>query len=148
MSPAMRGWRFDGVALSGGLGDGPAPGGPQLTPAGGVAMIADDAAVRQSIILILSTIPGERVMRPEFGCRMWSLIFAPLTAGTLGLIEQYVREALERWEPRIELDSVGAVADQDSAEVKIELDYRLRATNDVRNLVFPFYSIPGEGGIA
>ena len=101
-----------------------------------------------SIRMILSTIPGERVMRPEFGCRMWSLIFAPLTAGTLGQIEQYVREALDRWEPRIDVDRVIAVADQESAEVKIELDYRMRATNDVRNLVFPFYTIPGEGGVA
>ncbi len=61
-----------------------------------------DAAIR----MILSTMPGERVMRPEFGCAMWNLLFAPLTAGTLGLIEQAVREALERWEPRIVLDRV------------------------------------------
>ena len=119
-----------------------------VTPAGTIRLITGSEEIDAAIRMILSTIPGERVMRPEFGCRMWSLIFAPLTAGTLGLIEQYVREALERWEPRIELDSVVAVADQDSAEVKIELDYRLKATNDVRNLVYPFYSIPGEGGIA
>ena len=119
-----------------------------ITPAGSVRLIGGGADIDAAIRMILSTIPGERVMRPEFGCRMWSLIFAPLTAGTLGLIEQYVREALQRWEPRIELDRVVAVADQDSAEVKIELDYRLKATNDGRNLVFPFYSIPGEGGIA
>jgi uncharacterized protein len=119
-----------------------------ITPAGSVRLVGGSEDIDAAIRMILSTIPGERVMRPEFGCRMWSLIFAPLTASTLGLIEQYVREALERWEPRIELDSVLAVADQDSAEVKVELDYRLRATNDVRNLVFPFYSIPGEGGIS
>jgi phage baseplate assembly protein W len=117
-----------------------------ITPAGSVRLVGGGEDIDAAIRMILSTIPGERVMRPDFGCRMWSLIFAPLTAGTLGLIEQYVREALERWEPRIELDKVVAVADQDAAEVKIELDYRLRATNDVRNLVFPFYSIPGEGG--
>jgi phage baseplate assembly protein W len=119
-----------------------------ITPAGSVRLVGGGEDIDAAIRMILSTIPGERVMRPDFGCRMWSLIFAPLTAGTLGLIEQYVREALERWEPRIDLDKVVAVADQDAAEVKIELDYRLRATNDVRNLVFPFYSIPGEGGIA
>lgn len=119
-----------------------------VTPAGTIRLITGSEEIDASIRMILSTIPGERVMRPEFGCRMWSLIFAPLTAGTLGQIEQYVREALDRWEPRIDLDRVVAVADQDSAEVKIELDYRLRSTNDVRNLVFPFYTIPGEGGIA
>lgn len=119
-----------------------------VTPAGTIRLITGSEEVDASIRMILSTIPGERVMRPEFGCRMWSLIFAPLTAGTLGQIEQYVREALDRWEPRIDVDRVIAVADQESAEVKIELDYRMRATNDVRNLVFPFYTIPGEGGVA
>jgi len=119
-----------------------------ITPAGTVRLITGTEEIDASIRMILSTIPGERVMRPEFGCRMWSLIFAPLTAGTLGQIEQYVREALDRWEPRIDVDRVIAVADQESAEVKIELDYRMRATNDVRNLVFPFYTIPGEGGVA
>ena len=119
-----------------------------VTPAGTIRLITGGEEIDASIRMILSTIPGERVMRPEFGCRMWSLIFAPLTAGTLGQIEQYVREALDRWEPRIDVDRVIAVADQESAEVKIELDYRMRATNDVRNLVFPFYTIPGEGGVA
>ena len=119
-----------------------------ITPAGSVRLIGGGEDIDAAIRMILSTVPGERVMRPEFGCRMWSLIFAPLTAGTLGQIEQYVREALDRWEPRIDVDRVIAVADQESAEVKIELDYRMRATNDVRNLVFPFYTIPGEGGVA
>ena len=119
-----------------------------ITPAGTIRLITGSEEIDASIRMIRSTIPGERVMRPEFGCRMWSLIFAPLTAGTLGQIEQYVREALDRWEPRIDVDRVLAVADQESAEVKIELDYRLRSTNDVRNLVFPFYTIPGEGGVA
>ena len=119
-----------------------------ITPAGTIRLITGAEEIDAAIRMILSTIPGERVMRPEFGCRMWSLIFAPLTAGTLGQIEQYVREALDRWEPRIDVDRVEALADQESAEVKIELDYRLGATNDVRNLVFPFYTIPGEGGVA
>ena len=110
MSPAMRGWRFDGVALSGGLGDGPAPGGPLLTPAGGVAMIADDAAVRQSIILLLTTIPGERVMRPDYGCPLHRLMFAPNDATTAGLAIHYIRQALERWERRIDVLRLAAGA--------------------------------------
>ncbi|MET0422240.1 MAG: GPW/gp25 family protein [Actinoplanes sp.] len=99
-----------------------------------------DAAIR----MILSTVPGERVMRPEFGCAMWEMLFAPLSAGTIGLIEQAVREALGRWEPRIELHSVDAVGDQATGTVHITVAYRIRSTNDVRNLVFPFYTIPTE----
>ena len=99
-----------------------------------------DAAIR----MILSTVPGERVMRPDFGCAMWEMLFAPLTAGTLGLIEQYVREALDRWEPRITLETVLAEAEQDTGTVHISIGYRIRSTNDVRNLVFPFYTIPHE----
>lgn len=99
-----------------------------------------DAAIR----LILSTVPGERVMRPDFGCSMWELIFAPLTTSTLGQVEQAVREALDRWEPRIELDLVDATGEQATGTVLIEVSYRIRATNDRRNLVFPFYTIPTE----
>ncbi len=82
---------------------GPRPGGPLLTPAGGVAMIADDAAVRQSIILLLTTIPGERVMRPDYGCPLHRLMFAPNDATTAGLAIHYIRQALERWERRIDV---------------------------------------------
>jgi phage baseplate assembly protein W len=99
-----------------------------------------DAAIR----MILSTVPGERVMRPEFGCAMWEMLFAPLTAGTIGLIEQAVREALERWEPRVELEAVDAEAQQSTGTVHITVAYRVRSTNDTRNLVFPLYTIPTE----
>lgn len=99
-----------------------------------------DAAIR----MILSTVPGERVMRPEFGCAMWEMLFAPLTAGTIGLIEQAVREALERWEPRVEVEAVDAEAQQSTGTVHITVAYRVRSTNDTRNLVFPFYTIPTE----
>jgi phage baseplate assembly protein W len=115
-----------------------------ISRAGSVRLFSGTDELDGAIRMILSTMPGERVMRPEFGCAMWSLVFDPLTAGTLGLIEQSVREALERWEPRIVLDRVDAVPDQADGTVFIELGYRVRTTNDVRNLVFPFYSIPTE----
>lgn len=115
-----------------------------ITRSGSVRLVGGVDELDGSIRMILSTVPGERVMRPEFGCAMWNLLFAPLTAGTLGLIEQAVREALERWEPRIELDRVESFADQSDGSVLIEVDYRVRATNDARNLVFPFYTIPTE----
>ena len=111
---------------------------------GSVRLVSGVDEVDASIRMILSTVPGERVMRPEFGCAMWEMLFAPLTAGTLGLIEQMVREALERWEPRITLEEVLATAEQSTSTVHIAIGYRIRSTNDVRNLVFPFYTIPTE----
>jgi uncharacterized protein len=113
-----------------------------ISRGGSVRLFNGTAELDASIRMILSTMPGERVMRPEFGCDIWALAFAPLTPGTLGLMEHAVREAVERWEPRVTLDRVIATPEHDNATVLIELDYRVRATNDTRNLVFPFYSIP------
>jgi hypothetical protein len=115
-----------------------------ISRTGSVRLVRGVDEVDAAIRMILSTVPGERVMRPDFGCAMWELLFAPLTAGTLGLVEQAVREALERWEPRIALESVIATGDQGTGTVHIAVGYRIRATNDVRNLVFPFYTIPTE----
>jgi phage baseplate assembly protein W len=115
-----------------------------ISPAGAVRLVGGPEELDAAIRMILSTMPGERVMRPEFGCAVSGLVFAPLTAGTLGLVEQAVREALERWEPRITLDRVEAVPDRGSGLVLIEIGYRVRATNDPRNLVYPFYTIPTQ----
>jgi len=111
---------------------------------GAVRLVSGVEEIDAAIRMILATVPGERVMRPDFGCSMWEQLFAPLTASTLGLIEQAVREALERWEPRIELESVEAVGEQSTGTVHITVAYRVKSTNDVRNLVFPFYTIPTE----
>lgn len=111
---------------------------------GAVRLVSGSDEIDAAIRLILSTVPGERVMRPDFGCAMWEMVFAPLTTGTLGMVEQHVREALHRWEPRIELETVDASADQATGAVHIALTYRIRSTNDVRNLVYPFYTIPTE----
>jgi phage baseplate assembly protein W len=115
-----------------------------ISRTGSVRLVNGTEEIDASIRMILSTVPGERVMRPEFGCAMWELLFAPLTAGTLGLVEQAVREAIVRWEPRIDLRSVLATGDQATGTVHIALAYVIRSTNDVRNLVFPFYTIPTE----
>jgi len=115
-----------------------------ISRSGSVRLVGGVEEIDAAIRMILSTVPGERVMRPEFGCGMWDMLFAPLTSGTLGLIEQAAREALERWEPRIELESVVATGEQSTGTVHITVAYRVRATNDVRNLVFPFYTIPTE----
>src|SRR5215813_9746746 len=79
---------------------------PRLGDRNRFGMVDDDAAIRQSIYLIIYTVPGERVMRPEFGCEIHSLIFWPANYETAALAERYVREALERWEPRIILKDV------------------------------------------
>jgi Bacteriophage baseplate protein W len=116
----------------------------RLTPGGSVRLVSGAEEIEAAIRMILTTAPGERVMRPDFGCAMWEQVFAPINPNTLGLIEQNVREALARWEPRITLDNVTALAGEDEAVVKIEIEYHVRATNDHRNLVFPFYVIPHE----
>ena len=110
--------------------------------AGAVRLVSGFEELDAAIRMIVSTRPGERVMRPDFGCAVWDHLFAPLDPRTLGQIERAVREAIGRWEPRIVLDRVGTVPDQATGTVLIEVDYRTRATNDLRNLVFPFYTIP------
>lgn len=101
--------------------------------------------VDDSISVVLMTAPGERLMRPQFGCRIWDLLFEPVTPNLVGLIREAVRDALAQWEPRIEVEDVRPVPDeQDPGLVRIEIDYRVRSTNDRRNLVYPFYVIPRE----
>lgn len=112
---------------------------------GGLALARDERDVEQAISIILSTAPGERPMRPEFGCGVHDYVFDVVDAGTLGRIEEEIRRALRRWEPRI--DVLGIDFDRDTVQeggLGITIEYRLRATNDVRNLVYPFYVIPAD----
>lgn len=112
---------------------------------GGIAMVSNDREIEESIRLILGTAPGERPMRPEFGCRIHHHVFGSADATTAGLIAYEVRSSLRRWEPRIDVTDVDVGYDDDRPSmVYIDIAYRLRSTNDPRNLVFPFYSIPGE----
>lgn len=98
-----------------------------------------------SIRVVLSTAPGERLMRPQFGCRIWDLLFEPVNFNTLGLMEQAVRDALLQWEPRVEVTSVECSPDGTHPYlVQIRISYKVRDTNDRRNLVYPFYVIPRE----
>ncbi|HEX8274965.1 MAG TPA: GPW/gp25 family protein [Longimicrobiaceae bacterium] len=107
---------------------------------GGVVPSLFEDAVRQSVWLILATAPGERVMRPDFGCRIHDLLFATASASTTGLAAQAVREALVRWEPRIDLLGVDVAPDRaEPALLRVRVDYRVRTTNNRFNLVYPFY---------
>lgn len=99
----------------------------------------------RSIELVLMTAPGERLMRPQFGCRIWDLLFEPVTPNLLGQIAAAVRQAVAQWEPRVEVEAVVPEPDADDAAlVRIAISYRIRATNDRRNLVYPFYLIPHD----
>jgi phage baseplate assembly protein W len=105
-----------------------------------IAMASDELSVRQSIQLILSTAKGERAMRPEFGSNLGKLVFAPSNATTRALAAFEVREALEAWEPRIELLDVRVDAGGERGEqLLIDIAYRVRSTDNRFNLVFPFY---------
>lgn len=112
----------------------------QVNPRGEIALVGGERDIEQSIRIVLETMPGERVMRPDFGCRMWELVFAPRDPTTEGLLIHYVEQALARWEPRIEVDEVKVSDDpvQDGAML-IEINYTIKATHDERSIVHPFY---------
>jgi uncharacterized protein len=98
---------------------------------------AYEESVRQAVWIILGTAKGERVMRPDFGCGIHDLVFERNTVSTAGRVTQSVREALLMFEPRIELVDVSVVPQNDVMQISV--DYRVRATNNAFNLVFPFY---------
>jgi uncharacterized protein len=112
-------------------------------PTGSFALVTAQREIEEAIRLVLGTAPGERPMRPEFGCRIHDLVFGPANASTAGAIAYEVRSALERWEPRIDVVDVrvGFHA-AEAGIVYVDLDYTVRGVNDPRNLVFPFYVIP------
>jgi phage baseplate assembly protein W len=112
---------------------------------GRVALSRQEQDIEQAIQMIVMTPKGQRMMRPEFGCHIHELMFAPNNAATAGLAARYVEEALAMWEPRIEVEEVRASFDgDDESRLLIEVLYEVKATNDPRSLVFPFYTIPGE----
>jgi uncharacterized protein len=112
---------------------------------GSIALVTREREIQESIRLILGTTPGERAMRPEFGCAIADQVFAGADATTAGRIAYEVRRALDRWEPRIDVVDVGISFDGgDSGTIYVDVRYTIRGTNDPRNLVFPFYLIPDE----
>ncbi|WP_105967615.1 GPW/gp25 family protein [Streptomyces geranii] len=112
-------------------------------PEQGIRLTGSGAeAIRQSIWLILGTAPGERVMRPDFGCSIHDAVFDVNDASTAGRVSRSVREALTRWEPRIDVLDVYAAPDpEDRHRLLIEVNYRMRSNNSRFNLVYPFYAI-------
>ncbi|HSE42647.1 MAG TPA: GPW/gp25 family protein [Acidobacteriota bacterium] len=110
------------------------------TTTGRISMSEYEEDIKEAIWIILSTSKGERVMRPDFGCGIHDLVFAPINLTTVNLIQDGVREALTLWEPRIELMKVEVLTDRaDEGKLQVSIDYRVRTTNNRFNLVYPFY---------
>lgn len=124
-----RGWRFP-------VGVDPAT--------GRIAMSEHEQDIKESIRIILATAPGERLMRPDFGCGIHDLIFSTISRATIGLFESRVREAIIKWEARVEIVRLEvSVEEASNGKLEIELACRVRDTNNEFNLVFPFYLTEG-----
>jgi uncharacterized protein len=112
---------------------------------GAIALARGEEDIEQAIEIIIGTAPGERPMRPEFGCDVHDLVFETIDAAMVGRMETAIREALDRWEPRVEIESIDLdLAAAGEGRLDVTIGYRIRATNDQRNLVYPFYMIPAE----
>lgn len=130
---SCRAWQFLHPDFSSSEG---APG-LRLRPTGSIAMVEEEASVRQAILLLLSTSPGERVMRPNYGCELRKLIFSPNDDTSAGLAIHYVRRALELWEPRIDIVQLDAIRDEDDpVKLTVYLEYRVRTTQHLQETSF------------
>ena len=111
---------------------------------GAIAMAEYEEDIREAILIILGTDPGERVMRPDFGAGLRALVFEPTNTNTMALAKHRVEQALVLWEPRI--DSIGVEVSAQPARGFLEIDirYRVRRTNTFYNLVYPFYLQEGR----
>ena len=118
---------------------------PKIGAQGGVLLTCADNEIEESITIILMTSPGQRVMRPNFGCLIHELVFAPNNVHTAAIARRYVDDALAMWEPRITVTNVIARPHNIQQNwLFVEIEYVIKATNDPRSLVFPFYLIPEE----
>lgn len=112
---------------------------------GGISLSRHEQDIDESIRIILRTAKGERRMRPNFGCDIHTLVFSPNNKTTWGLAARYVEESLGWWEPRIDVIDIKPVPDpDDSSKLLINIRYSIKATNDPRSLVFPFYLLAGR----
>jgi phage baseplate assembly protein W len=126
-------WRFDFPAEQKGKS------GISLSKTGGIEMVDAQRSIKQSILMILSTVPGERVMRPRYGCDLFKLVFSPNDDTTAGLAIHYVKTALTMWEKRIEVVHVDAEANPDNAvQMDISLAYRIKTRNVKEELNYTF----------
>jgi phage baseplate assembly protein W len=112
----------------------------QVTPQGGIATSSEEQHIEESILQILSTAPGERLMLPDFGCGIHDLVFAPNDSGTVTRVVDLVRRGLTDWEPRVDVIQVSADTSPEQPNLLlIRVDYRIRDNNSMKNLVYPFF---------
>lgn len=112
---------------------------------GNISLSSYEQSIEESIRLILSTSPGERLMRPDFGCAINDILFSPNSPRTLSLAKKYVEDAIVRWEPRVILKEVrGEFDDYNPVRVNIHIEYEIRSVNTFFNMVYPFYLERGE----
>lgn len=109
----------------------------QVEANGTIAMSAYEEDIRQAICIILGTRSGERLMRPDFGAGLEAFVFEPLNTATIALVKTRVEDSLINWEPRIDVEEVNVSADNN--RLLIEINYRIRMTNSLHNMVYPFY---------
>jgi len=113
---------------------------PQLGPDQRLALAAYEKDIEQSIRIILGTNRGERVMRPDFGAGLIEFVFEPANTATMELLKKRVEESLIDWEPRIDVEEVKVTIEPNERNrLDIDVSYRVRATNNLHNLVYPFY---------
>src|SRR6476659_4039960 len=118
---------------------------PAVGSDGRISLAAYEEDVRQAVRIILGTEPGERVMRPTFGAGLRTFVFEPINTATISRLESRVHDALITWEPRIDVRSVAVTQDAARAgRLLVEIEYRVRATNAIQNLVYPFYLQEGR----
>ena len=119
---------------------------PDVNDNGGIALVRHEREIEQAIQIILMTYPGERPMRPQFGCRLRDYAFRSADVSTATALSYVVRSAVQMWEPRVEvIDVLVHPAADVRNRLDIEVIYRIKDTNDRRNLVHPFYTIPDDG---
>ena len=133
-----RAWRFSHPDLDSGEP------GLSTTHTGAIALATEAESVRQAILLLLSTVPGERVMRAQYGCDLFRLLFSPNDDTTAGLAMHYVRQAIQRWEPRVDLVRVGARrGESEPGRLDIEIEYRIKRTRQTDLLLYSV-NLPGS----
>jgi hypothetical protein len=107
-------------------------------------MVSDEEDIRQSLMLLLSTIPGERPMKPEYGCVLHSILFDPIRTASPFMIRDAIETAILYFEPRIKVDDVKLdLSREREGRIDVEVQYTVRSRNVRYNIVFPFYKIEG-----
>jgi phage baseplate assembly protein W len=107
---------------------------------GAFELVSEEEDIKEAILIILNTAPGERVMRPEFGCGIQNYLFSVINSSNLMMIESEVTRALTLYEPRIELENVKVeVSESEDGQLIITIDYTVKSSNSRYNMVYPFY---------